>query len=64
MESLVGQMVDAIEDNGKMESKMAEAHIAINKVSKDVECGQMERRLNGLTEHSMIYSSYFNSLVY
>jgi hypothetical protein len=64
MENLVGQMADAIEDSGKMANKMVEAHIAINKEFKDVECGQMERSLNGLTEHILIYSSYFVLFIY
>jgi len=58
MENLVGQMVDVTEVNGKMESKMGEAHTATSREFRDVECGLTVRRLNGQTEHLLIFSSY------
>lgn len=39
-----GQMVDAIRVNGRMESKTGREFIAIRKVLRDLEYGQMERR--------------------
>jgi hypothetical protein len=39
-----GQMVDAIRVNGRMESKTGREFIAIRKVLRDLEFGQMERR--------------------
>ena len=39
-----GQMVDAIKDNGRMESKMERESIVTRKVLRDLEFGQMERR--------------------
>jgi hypothetical protein len=37
-------MVDAIRVNGRMESKTGREFIAIRKVLRDLEFGQMERR--------------------
>jgi len=39
-----GQMVDAIRANGRMESKTGREFIAIRRVLRDLEFGQMERR--------------------
>jgi hypothetical protein len=55
MVNSLGLMEDAIRANGGMESRMERGSIVTKKVFRDLESGQMERKLNGQIDINLLW---------